>query len=356
MAVKMIPEISLVGITGYGKTYVEHLMRLHAAGLVRLVSAVVVNPDEARDTLERLQKEQVRILPDMDALCAEKPLDWICLPVGIPLHRLLTEQALSTGANVLLEKPAAGSVADWQAIREAEEKAGRKVMIGFQHLHNRQVLKLKHELVSGAWGAVKSIDVRGEWPRADAYYQRNAWAGKKRVAGVVVNDSPIQNAFAHYLNLALYFAGDSEDEWAEATSVSGRLLRVRPDIETFDNCELNFRFSTGVDAKLSFKHATRVTRHPVIRITTTKGWVEVANDGIRAEKEIRTYLQQRTDLMQEYMFRDVLIDRTGGCSLERAGHHVRAVELVMNSLEIDPAANAIRDSETGQWLVADESL
>lgn len=352
----MIPKISLVGVTGYGKLYVQQLLKLHTAGLIRWVSAVVVNPEEAESEIQLLEGMEVKILPNMDALCSEAPVDWICLPVGIPVHRLLTEQALSTGANVLLEKPAAGSVADWEAMRNAEDISGRNVRVGFQHLHDRRVLTLKRELSAGEWGTVRSIDVHGEWPRSDAYYQRNGWAGKRKSGDVVVNDSPIQNAFAHFLNLALYFAGEKEGMWAEAESVSGRLLRVRPDIETFDNCELDFRFSTGVRSRIVFKHATRFEIHPVIRINTTAGWVEYSPDSLRGEKEGVGFEESYSDSMHKQLFRDTLVDRAGGCTLEQAGHHVRAVDLVMRKLEIETVADACRDPANGQWYVPDDSI
>ncbi len=46
---------------------------------------------------------------------------------------------------------------------------------------------------------------------------------------------------------------------------------------------------------------------------------------------------------------NVLVECSGGCTLEQAGHHVRAVDLVMRKLEIETVADACRDPANGQW-------
>ena len=45
----MIPNIVLIGVTGYGTTHLTELVTLHEKGLARLVGATVINPDEARE-------------------------------------------------------------------------------------------------------------------------------------------------------------------------------------------------------------------------------------------------------------------------------------------------------------------
>ena len=49
--------------------------------------------------------------------------------------------------------------------------------------------------------------VEAAWPRYFNYYARNNWAGKLAMNGTWVFDSPVNNACAHYLNLALFWAG-----------------------------------------------------------------------------------------------------------------------------------------------------
>ena len=55
----------------------------------------------------------------------------------------------------------------------------------------------------------RRITVRAQWPRGASYYARNNWAGRLRVGSAWVLDSPVNNAFAHFLMLALFWAGDT---------------------------------------------------------------------------------------------------------------------------------------------------
>jgi len=348
---RKLPTVSLVGVTGYGGLYVNHLLHLHDRDRIQLRDAVVVNPDQAASPLAKLDARGVRTYPDMDALCRERAADWICLPVGIPAHRDLTLRALEAGANILLEKPAAGSLDDWRTMREAEQRSGRRVFVGFQHLHNRTIRKLKHALVCGEWGEVRSLRVTGQWPRGDRYYGRNGWVGKKEVDGVAVNDSPLQNAFAHYLNLALFLAGDAYWSWAEATSVTGRLFQVRPDIDTFDNCDVRFRLANGLSVDVSLKHATRTHQEPVVRVETDLGPIEIDDAELRSEKQGKRGVEPVSSHPHGDMFLDVLVEEGFGCTLENAGHHTRAIQLVTDTLTPERVPHAERDPESGVWYV-----
>ena len=90
---------------------------------------------------------------------------------------------------------------------------------------------LKQRLLAGAIGPLRRIRGRGLWPRDTAYYRRNKWAGQRQVAGHWVLDSPLSNAFGHFLNLALFFAGPQAAASAAPTGVQADLLRARADRE-----------------------------------------------------------------------------------------------------------------------------
>ena len=136
------PNVLLVGITGYANEYLTRLEALHQQGRLELSDAVVINADQdiAQANLKRLERLGTRIhrtWNDADLQAAH--IDLVGLPVGIPAHRELTDKALALGASVLLEKPAAGCVSDWEAMCEAERAAPGFVAVGFQHICGRFV-------------------------------------------------------------------------------------------------------------------------------------------------------------------------------------------------------------------------
>lgn len=316
-----LPTITLVGVTGYGAVHLQHLLHLHDSQQVCLREAVVVNPAEASDALSELSSRGVQIADNLETLVSKSPPpDWVCLPVGIPYHRSLTHQALNWGANVLLEKPAAGDLQDWAVMCKDEKESGKEVHIAFQHMHDPTVQRLKHALVSGVHGQIRSLELEGSWPRDDAYYKRNRWAGRRKLDGVAVNDSPIQNAFAHFINLGLFFYGRDIKSWSKALSVDGELFRFRPEIETFDACHLRFELDDGIPFTVTLTHADPENRDPVLRLHTEKDCLE----------------WRETEPPHTHMFREILVEGITRCRLQDAGAHLAAMQLTMDHLSITP--------------------
>ena len=198
----MKAKVALIGVSGYGQVHFEQLRKLADQGILDLSAVVVINPDQVQKQLEILACYGSRIYASTEEMYRDLSgkLDLVCIPTGIAFHEPLTVQALENGANVLVEKPAAGSGAAIRRMMEAEKKSGKFVAVGFQHIYGREIQFLKQYLLTGRVGRVESIVCKGLWPRADQYYRRNNWAGRRAAAdGTPVWDSPINNAFAQLL-------------------------------------------------------------------------------------------------------------------------------------------------------------
>jgi predicted dehydrogenase len=182
----------------------------------------------------------------------------------------MTVAALRAGANVLVEKPLAGSLADARAIAEAERVARRFVAVGFQDLYTPGTRWLKKQLVAGAIGKLRSVRALGFWPRAADYYRRNGWAGRLYAQGAPVFDSPFNNAFGHFVHLALYCCGGTIDGVASAHAVEAELFRAHA-IESFDTGVVRARTTAGTDLWLGFSHACRTISDPEIVLEGSAG-------------------------------------------------------------------------------------
>ena len=75
----------------------------------------------------------------------------VCLPT--PLHREAAERAFAAGKDVLLEKPIALTVADAEAIIQAAEVAGRRLMVGLVLRFWPEYEELRRVVASGELGA-----------------------------------------------------------------------------------------------------------------------------------------------------------------------------------------------------------
>ena len=348
----MKKQCAIIGVTGFGLHHFDQLLRLADAGLAEVAAAVIRTPAKAAAQLEELQKRHTRIYATAEELFASEAgrIDLVCIPVGIDAHETLTVSALKAGMNVLLEKPAAGSVAAVERMIAAEKAAaGKFVAVAFQHAYAPEIHFFKRLLLSRRFGGIRRSGVLVCWPRDDEYYRRNSWAAKRSVRGVPVLDSPLNNACAHYLNLLLFLHGATPYRCAAATGVAGTVLRARPDIEMFDACDVDFTLSDGAKTRILLAHCCRENFTPRLRIVcdgatftwnNNSSWDVTANDG--------TVVASGTAIHPGAAMFRLALDRiddpaTPVYTLENALEHTRCIEMLDRTLPITPAEAEYRE-------------
>ena len=266
------PSILLVGVNGYASGYVKKTQDLLAAD--RALVAGVVDPTASRcPDLASLTAGGVPVVDTLDAFFASGSApDLAVVATPIALHAEQSRALLARGIPVLCEKPAAGCLADAESMAEAEKASGRFLAIGYQWSFSEAVQALKRDIQSGRFGSPLRMRALVLWPRSLAYYGRNNWAGKLRdAAGREVNDSPANNAMAHYLFNMLYVLGDAPGTAAEPSLAEARLLRANA-IETFDTVSLRLR-AAGADLYFHVSHAIGEGFGPVFEYVFEKGVV-----------------------------------------------------------------------------------
>lgn len=113
-------------VVGAGDMGARHARHWAAAG-ARVLA--VVDPDRTRAEAAAAATD-ARAEVDLDAALALRPdVVSVCTPTH--LHAAVTRAALAAGAHVLCEKPAALTLADAFAMRDAARAAGRELRIGF---------------------------------------------------------------------------------------------------------------------------------------------------------------------------------------------------------------------------------
>jgi len=265
------PRLALIGISGYGRVHLQLARECRQRSEAGIVAATVINPAEEADNVAQLEAEGCRIFSDyreMLRACAGE-IDLCLIPTGIHWHARMTIAALEAGANVLVEKPLAGSSAEIAAIHEAEQRHDRFVAVGFQDFYEPATAWLQEELERGAIGRIRAVRFLGLWPRDRAYFTRNDWAGRLAVEGVPVLDSPLSNAFAHFAMLSLFLAGAGRK--SAALTLDGVEMFRAHAIESFDTCVVRAQTPDGARLWFGASHACRETLEPEIAIVGTEG-------------------------------------------------------------------------------------
>jgi len=267
-----VPPIpfAIVGIGGYGRSHLRALTDLESEGVLRLAAAVVIDPENHPEQLEGFKEKGVIVHANTGDLLKAGGADVVTLPVGIHHHVPLSIAFLEAGFHVYCEKPLTACIQDADRLIVARERSGRLPAVGYQSVSSPTVQKIKALLVNGELGAIRSIHVEGGWPRGDHYYSRNAWAGRLKAGDAWVLDSPMNNAMAHDVNGALYFAGAAQHQAAAPVSVQAELYHAR-EIETLDTCSLRIQTDTAVEIIIAMSHVTETTFNPTTEIRCEKG-------------------------------------------------------------------------------------
>lgn len=270
-------KILLVGIGGYGQTYVHHILdgKEPRAQVVGLVDPY----PQSCGRLNEFTAQGIPLYDSMEAFFADggrAQLAVISTPIQFHTPQILL--ALSHGMHVLCEKPLCGDARDIEALENAAEAAGKYVGIGFQWSHSKAILALKRDVMSGKFGRAEDLRTLILWPRDAKYYARGiGWAGKKATPdGRLIYDSVINNATAHYLHNILFLLG-GEGTAKAPESIRAELYRANP-IENFDTAKVDLTFPGGAQAHMLASHAVDTEINPLFIYKFENASVCYAND------------------------------------------------------------------------------
>ena len=267
-------RFGVIGIHGFSRNHINQLQTLMQQKAPASLVACVAHARELDEPYAAgLEAAGVKLVKDLDALLAMKDeLDVITVPVGIHLHVPMSMKALAAGYHVYVEKPLVGAIQDGLLLAEAAAKARGRLFVGYNDMYQPATLALKRELASRTHGAVRRITVAAAWPRYFTYFARNNWAGKLSINGTWVLDCPANNACAHYVNLALYWAGATEGASAHPVSVTAELARANA-IESADTTAFRVLTAEGVEVVFVASHACRNVKGPLFRIECEKALI-----------------------------------------------------------------------------------
>ncbi|MEK6796175.1 MAG: Gfo/Idh/MocA family oxidoreductase [Spirochaetota bacterium] len=249
-------RIGIIGVSGHAKQHLLAIDYLTENGMGVLAAAVIKPDAEYAEYADGFRAKGVRIYREYQEMFASErgKLDLIAIPTGIAFHEEHSVAALNAGFHVLCEKPVAGSAAEALRMKAAAERTGNMLAIGYQYITSPMIKRVKEYTMNGKLGRILSARTLAFGPRDAVYYTRNGWAGKMTFLGKTIYDSPMQNAFAHYLMNMLYTASPSPGKSARVTAVTMENYRAK-DIEYADTQWMELSTSENVPVHFISSHA-----------------------------------------------------------------------------------------------------
>jgi predicted dehydrogenase len=251
--------IGIIGIEGFALNHLASIKDCVKEGLCLLVAAVVRTPEKYVVELRKLQTEwpDLQIFSTIEEMLDREGtwIDLISLPTDIPSHRLYAEICLNRGHHVLCEKPAAGTIEDVLAMKATQERTGKNLAIGFQHIFSPSIQRIKKLIIHKNLGELISLSGTSRCKQTSSYYNRNNWAGRIKDGNAFIFDSPMQNINSHLLQNMLYLSGPEKHRSTLPVTVYGENYRAQ-NIESADTQYIRCTTKEGVVISLAATHAT----------------------------------------------------------------------------------------------------
>lgn len=185
-----------IGIVGCGYVAREH----HRAAIATAGGTVVAVADPDRGAAERLAAAAggATVHASLDALLADERVSVVGVCTPPALHREVAAAALTSGRDVLIEKPLALTVPDCDEIIAARDRSGCTAAVGFNLRHHPIVAAARTTIAAGEIGALRALS--------------HSWIGPAHGAGAWSSDPASGGSLAmergsHCLDLARFLTG-----------------------------------------------------------------------------------------------------------------------------------------------------
>jgi predicted dehydrogenase len=193
-------------VAGAGLFGREHLDRLAKRADVQ-VAAVADPSREALDAV-RTRSTAAELFGNAAEMLERVQADGVIVATPSATHFDLTEQALSRGMAVLLEKPVASGLDEAQCLVEAAKRSGKLVLPGHVLRFSKDHQRVAEIIASGAIGRPLYINSRRYRDESHAIRYSDA--------------DPILMTMIHDIDLALWFAGAPfRSAWAHRQPSAG---------------------------------------------------------------------------------------------------------------------------------------
>ncbi|MFF1822954.1 Gfo/Idh/MocA family protein [Kribbella sp. NPDC058245] len=248
-------KVAIVGCGNISRRHAES----YAAASTEFVGVADIVPDKAVELAGKYGSTPFNSLTEL--LAATSP-DLVSVTTPPGSHASLAIEILAAGKSVLLEKPPVLSLAEMDAVAEAERASAGSVYVVFQHRHGSGGLRAASLLADGALGKPQVAVCETLWFRPVSYFDpewRGTWVGE--------GGGPTLGHGIHQIDLLLHLLGP----WRTLQATAVRLDRP---VEFEDVSMASVIFESGavatvINSLLSPRELSR------IRIDTTGGSLEV---------------------------------------------------------------------------------
>ena len=173
-----------LGIAGLGVASTQILPPISALSYVKITAAADTRPD----ALEKFRAVyQGETYTSVQGMCERAGIDAVYVATPNTLHAEHAIIAARSGKHIIVEKPMAMSLAECDAMNEAAEKCGVKLLCGHTHSFDPPIRKIREIVKSGGLGKLCMIN---SWNYNEFMYRPRMRHELAMSRGVVLNQGP----------------------------------------------------------------------------------------------------------------------------------------------------------------------
>ncbi len=172
-----------IAVAGAGYIGLAHMGVTQNSPTVTL--SAVVDPSPA--AVEIAARAGVPLHRSLDELIAHDRPDGVILATPNHLHVPQALQCIDAGLAVLLEKPVAPTVAEAQALVDAADAAGARILIGHHRAHSPIMAKARQVVESGQLGRLVAVMGSATFFKPDRYFADGPWRSQIGGGPILIN-------------------------------------------------------------------------------------------------------------------------------------------------------------------------
>jgi len=203
--------------------------------IVALCDLVEENRQKALALIPEDKRGGVTLYADYNQMLAEKKPELVAIALGSGLKKRISVDCMRAGANVIVEKPIALSLAEADEMIAVSKECGVRLCVNHQLRFGSTVRALKREVEAGHFGKLLHGTVQVRRNRNKAYFDAGKWRGTWAQDG-----GTLMNQCIHYTDLLQWFMGS---EVTEVFAYTDRL--THPYIEAEDLGLALVKFANG---------------------------------------------------------------------------------------------------------------
>jgi predicted dehydrogenase len=257
------------GIVGCGVIHTTHIDAIkEMPDEAELVAVCDEDPERARQTAE---KHGVTGYTDVETMLKEADFDILCVCTPSGLHAKVGVLGANAGKHIVCEKPIDVTLEAADALINACERNGVKLVVISQSRYSSGMQQLKRYLDEGKLGKLAYAESVTKWYRTQAYYDSGGWRGTWELDG----GGALTNQGVHYVDQLRWIMGPVKSVAATMAT------RAHERIEVEDIVSATIEFESGAVGTLLASTAMFPGWRQAIEVYGTGGTVVVENNKLK---------------------------------------------------------------------------